>query len=112
MKRKFREANLVYYNPTILTEIMDEAGNDLNWTEMIENIELGHKEFKTLLALSEKADLSMKEIICLFLYYWEEFPEQEIANRVKVSQQTISLILGCAKEKLHPTLLESIGRNA
>lgn len=113
MKRRFREVDLIYYNPTALTDIMDEASaSELSWIEMIEHIYLGHDELIALLGLSEKADLSIREIICLYLYYWEELSEPAMAIKLSIPQKTISNTLIRAKKKLHPQLLAKLARNA
>jgi len=113
MKRKSREVNLVYYDPTVLTDIIDNAStSELTWQEMIENIELGHEELKALLRLTENTDLSMREFICLYLYYWEELSEPDISEKLSISQPTVFRTLKSAKKKLKPKLTEIVNRNA
>jgi len=134
MKRKNRDIHLTYCDPKELERIADlsqhtESPEDeilerldqekqavseqdkeaiwaINqaWTVFTEDTNLGHKELKVLLKLADKADLSMPEFICVYLYYWEKLTEQEIAKKVDLSQQRIFQILNSGKNKLYPEL--------
>jgi len=134
MKRKNRDIHLTYCDPTELERITDSSQHTKSpedeilerldqekqgisrqdkeaiwatnqaWVTFTEDINLGHRELKTLLKLADKADLSMPEFICVYLYYWEKLTEQEIAKKVDLSQQRIFQILNSGKNKLYPEL--------
>ena len=110
MKRKKREVELVYYDPNVLTEIMDKAShNCLSWEEVVENIELSDKELAVVMELSDHVDLTPTEAACLYLYYWQELPGEDIAVKLNLSgKMMVSRIIQSAKEKLGPALRDRV----
>lgn len=107
MKRD-SEPGLLYYPPQALEHLSDTSDFPLAWEEMIQDADLGHNELTTLLGLSEKCDLSIAELLLLYLRYWENMSGQEIANKYNVDKATISRWLKKAKKKLRPKLLATI----
>lgn len=124
MRKQDSQPWMIYVNPATLANVPDlsqlehpieiDLGDEIGissplmWSEMIQDIELGNKEFEVLIKLSEKADLSMVHVVLLFLHYWEEKSEKDLAKMYEVDQATISRELTRAREKLHRPLLDAI----
>lgn len=115
MRKKYSEASIMYVNPKILdinsldpTPMQIGDATPVSWVEMIQDIELGDKEFTALLKLAKKADLSMVQIILLFLHYWEGKSETDLGKMYGISHMTISRELAIARQKLHKPLLQAI----
>jgi len=110
MKKK-SGININFYPPQKLIELVDENEFPLTWSEMIQDIELGDREFKVLIKLSGKADMDMVQIILFFLHYWEGKTEQELSKMYGISQATISRELEVGRKKLHKPLKNLISKN-
>jgi len=56
------EPGLLYYDPQMLSRIVDQSDFPLTWAEMVGDSELGYDELTAILKLAEKADLSIGEV--------------------------------------------------
>jgi len=108
MEKTF-EPTLHFFSPEMLDDI--DIKSDISWSDMINDIELGQPELKVLLGLGEECDLSMAEIMIMYLYYWENASQEEIANKIRISQPTVFRIIKKVKSKIYGPLLSRVNRS-
>ena len=108
MKKSF-EPGLHFFSPEVLETI--EINADIAWSDLINDIELGYEELKTFLNLGDECNLSMAEIAIMYLYYWENESQNEIAAKIKVDRSTISRVIEKIKRKIHAPLLKRLHRS-
>ena len=96
------EAELFFVDPATLQQLADNA--PMTWAEIMNDGKVGNDEFVLFLKLSEPANLSMPEVILLYLYYWEKKTEPELEEMYNIPNQRISDMIREGKEKLYPHL--------
>lgn len=104
----YGEVELLFVNSKILQQLAD--GASMTWAEIMNDGQLGNDEFTLFIKLSEPADLSMAEVILMYLYYWEGKTEPELEEMYDVPDQRISEIITDGKRKLYPHLKHFINR--
>lgn len=90
--------HLVYVAPKTLDYLADKQ--TLTHEEMVDDSKLGIKEWHYV----KKCGLTDQQMQCMWLYYWEEHTQVEIAELLDISQPTVNQHLEYGRKKLKKLL--------